>query len=76
MHTSRVLVSLVSQLYVLWLLISGRMSPHKTTMFKAISIYWHLVGLMWLLVASSAYIIGGLICIFNLRLHPEARKKN
>jgi cytochrome c oxidase subunit 3 len=60
-HTSHVLVGLISQLYVLWLLVSGRMSSHKTTMFKAVSIYWHFVDLMWLLVASSAYIIGGLV---------------
>ncbi|ADO45339.1 MAG: heme-copper oxidase subunit III [Hydrogenobacter thermophilus] len=60
-HTSHVLVGLVSQLYVLWLLLSGRMTSHRTTMFKAVSIYWHFVDLMWLLVASSAYIIGGLV---------------
>ncbi len=60
-HTSHVLVGLISQLYVLWLLLSGKMTEHRTTMYKAVSIYWHFVDLMWLLVASSAYIIGSLV---------------
>ncbi|MFN3813006.1 MAG: heme-copper oxidase subunit III [Aquificaceae bacterium] len=60
-HTSHVLVGLISQLYVLWLLLSGKMTEHRTTMYKAVSLYWHFVDLMWLLVASSAYIIGSLV---------------
>ncbi len=60
-HTSHVIVGLIAQLYVLGLILVGRMTPHKTTLFRAVSLYWHFVDLMWLLVASTAYVIGGLV---------------
>ncbi|SHK34065.1 cytochrome c oxidase subunit 3 [Thermocrinis minervae] len=60
-HTSHVIVGLISQLYVLYLVATGKMSSHRTTLFKAVSLYWHFVDLMWLLVAGSVYLIGSLV---------------
>ncbi len=60
-HTSHVIVGIVAQLYVLWLVLANKMTHHRTTLFKAVSMYWHFVDLMWLLVASTAYVIGALV---------------
>ncbi len=58
LHTSHVLVGLVMQLYVMWLLISGKMNKDKPTLMKATSAYWHFVDVMWMLVAGTAYLVG------------------
>ncbi len=59
-HTSHVIVGLIMQLYLLIFVLAGKVSPSKMTVFRATSAYWHFVDVMWLLVASTAYAIGGL----------------
>jgi len=39
---------------------SNLMAKERTTLFKGAALYWHFVDIMWLLVASNAYVIGGL----------------
>ncbi len=58
LHTSHVLVGLISQVYVMWLLASGKMNKDKATMMSAVSAYWHFVDVMWMLVAGTAYLVG------------------
>ena len=58
LHTSHVLVGLISQIYAMWLLATGRMNKDKPTMMKAVSAYWHFVDVMWMLVAGTAYLVG------------------
>ncbi len=58
LHTSHVLVGLISQIYAMWLLATGRMNSNKPTMMKAVSAYWHFVDVMWMLVAGTAYLVG------------------
>ncbi len=60
LHTSHVIVGLLSQLYAIWLLASGKMTKDKPTMMKAVSAYWHFVDVMWMLVAGTAYVVGTL----------------
>ena len=60
-HTSHILVGLLTMLVAVFLLLSGKANQHKGhTYIKAITLYWHFVDIMWLLVASSVYLIGSL----------------
>ena len=60
-HTSHIVVGLLTMLVALFLLLSGKANEHKGhTYIRAITLYWHFVDIMWLLVASSAYLIGSL----------------
>lgn len=58
LHTSHVLVGLITQVYAMWLLASGKMNKDKPTMMKAVSAYWHFVDVMWMLVAGTVYLVG------------------
>ncbi|NPA41453.1 MAG: heme-copper oxidase subunit III [Aquificae bacterium] len=58
LHTSHVIVGLITQLYVMWLLITGKMTKEKPTLMRATSAYWHFVDVMWMLVAGTAYLVG------------------
>ncbi len=58
LHTSHVLVGLLAQLYVMWLLATGKMNKDKPTLLKGVSVYWHFVDVMWMLVAGTAYLVG------------------
>ncbi len=59
-HTSHVIVGLIMQAYVLVFTLAGKITSQKMTIFKTTSAYWHFVDVMWLLVASTAYLVGGL----------------
>ncbi len=59
-HTSHVIVGLVMQAYVLVFTLMGKITSEKMTIFRTTSAYWHFVDVMWLLVASTAYLVGGL----------------
>lgn len=60
-HTSHIVVGLLTMLVALYLLLTRKANEHKGhTYMKAITLYWHFVDIMWLLVASSAYLIGSL----------------
>lgn len=59
-HTSHVIVGLIMQAYVLMFTLAGKITPDKMTIFRTTSAYWHFVDVMWLLVASTAYVVGGL----------------
>ncbi|WP_457600900.1 cytochrome c oxidase subunit 3 [Hydrogenivirga sp.] len=59
-HTSHVFVGLIMQAYVLLFTLAGKITPEKMTIFRTTSAYWHFVDVMWLLVASTAYVVGGL----------------
>jgi cytochrome c oxidase subunit 3 len=59
-HTSHVLVGIIAQIFLFGLLVSGKLTSKKMTIFRATSLYWHFVDLMWMLVASNAYVIGGM----------------
>ena len=59
-HTSHVLVGLILQAYVLVFTLMGKIGPDRMTIFRTTSAYWHFVDVMWLLVASTAYLVGGL----------------
>ncbi len=58
LHTSHVIVGLIMQLYVMWLLATGKMTKEKPTLMKATSAYWHFVDVMWMLVAGTVYLVG------------------
>ncbi len=58
LHTSHVIVGLLAQLYVMWLLATGKMTKEKPTVMKGVSVYWHFVDVMWMLVAGTAYLVG------------------
>lgn len=58
-HTSHVIVGLAIHLVLFYLLVSGTMASNRTTLYKGAALYWHFVDIMWLLVASNAYLIGG-----------------
>jgi cytochrome c oxidase subunit 3 len=59
-HTSHVVVGLVMQVFLFGVVAAGLMTRNKTTFFRAAALYWHFVDIMWLMVASNAYLIGGL----------------
>ncbi|ADC90133.1 cytochrome c oxidase subunit III [Thermocrinis albus DSM 14484] len=61
-HTSHVFVGLIMMVVAVFLLLTGKITHHKgQTYVRATVLYWHFVDLMWLLVASSAYLIGSLV---------------
>ena len=57
-HTSHVIVGLAIQLLLFGVVASGIMTPNRTTFFRGASLYWHFVDIMWIMVASNAYLIG------------------
>jgi len=59
-HTSHVIVGLAIQMLLFGVLASGLMKRDRPTLFRAASLYWHFVDIMWLMVAANAYLIGGL----------------
>jgi len=59
-HTSHVLVGIIMQAYVVVFTLLGKITPERMTIFRTTSAYWHFVDVMWLLVASTAYLVGGL----------------
>lgn len=59
-HTSHVIVGLAMQVFLFGAVSSGLMTREKPTFFRAASLYWHFVDIMWLMVASNAYLVGGL----------------
>ncbi len=59
-HTSHVFVGIILQAYVLAFTMIGKITPERMTIFRTTSAYWHFVDVMWLLVASTAYLVGGL----------------
>jgi len=59
-HTSHVIVGLIMQAYLFIFTLAGKISSQKMTIFRTTSAYWHFVDVMWLLVASTAYLVGGL----------------
>ncbi|MCS7261907.1 MAG: heme-copper oxidase subunit III [Aquificaceae bacterium] len=60
-HTSHIVVGILTMIVALYILLAGKANQHKGhTYIKAITLYWHFVDIMWLLVASSAYLIGSL----------------
>ncbi len=59
-HTSHVIVGLLMQIVLFAVVAARLMTPQRVTFFRASSIYWHFVDIMWLMVASNAYLVGGL----------------
>ncbi len=59
-HTSHVIVGLIMQAYVLIFTLAGKINSEKMTILRTTSAYWHFVDVMWLLVAGTAYLVGGL----------------
>ncbi|HIC97671.1 MAG TPA: heme-copper oxidase subunit III [Aquificaceae bacterium] len=59
-HTSHVLVGVILQAYVLFFTLAGKITPERITIFRTTGAYWHFVDVMWLLVASTAYLVGGM----------------
>ncbi|MCX8028588.1 MAG: heme-copper oxidase subunit III [Brevinematales bacterium] len=55
-HASHVLVGILIQII---LLINSNKALGYITPIKAGSLYWHFVDIAWLLVASTAYLLGG-----------------
>jgi len=61
-HTSHIFVGIFMQLAAIILILTNQVSHHKGhTYIRATVLYWHFVDLMWLLVASSAYLVGSLV---------------
>lgn len=61
-HTSHVIVGLLTMLVALFLILTRKAGEHKGhTYIRAITMYWHFVDIMWLLVASSVYLIRSLL---------------
>jgi cytochrome c oxidase subunit 3 len=61
-HTSHIFVGILMQIVAILLLLTNQISHHKgQTYVRATVLYWHFVDLMWLLVASSAYLVGSLV---------------
>ncbi|RUM30926.1 MAG: heme-copper oxidase subunit III [Aquifex sp.] len=60
LHTSHVILGLITHLYSMWLLATGKMNQMRPTVLRATSAYWHFVDFMWILVAASVYLIGTL----------------
>ena len=58
-HTSHVIVGLAAQLPLFGVLASGLMTGKRITLYRGVSLYWHFVDIMWLMVAANAYVIGG-----------------
>ena len=58
-HTSHVIVGLAIQLVLFGVVASGLMTANRATFFRGTSLYWHFVDIMWIMVASNAYVIGG-----------------
>ncbi len=58
-HTSHVIVGLFSHLVLFGVLAGGLMQSNRTALFKGITLYWHFVDIMWLMVAANVYFIGG-----------------
>ncbi|MBI1865186.1 MAG: heme-copper oxidase subunit III [Nitrospirae bacterium] len=59
-HTSHVVVGLAMQVFLIGAVATGLMTSARTTFFRASSLYWHFVDIMWLMVASNVYLVGGL----------------
>lgn len=59
-HTSHVIVGLVSHVVMFWVILRGWMTPQRVTFLRASALYWHFVDIMWLMVAANAYLVGGL----------------
>jgi cytochrome c oxidase subunit 3 len=58
-HTSHVIVGLLIQLLLFGVVASGLMKANRVTLFRGASLYWHFVDIMWIMVASNVYLIGG-----------------
>ncbi len=56
-HGSHVLVGLVLQLFILILVLRGRIGGEKKTIVKACGYYWHFVDGIWLIVLSLIYVL-------------------
>ncbi|MCS7084033.1 MAG: heme-copper oxidase subunit III [Aquificaceae bacterium] len=60
-HTSHIVVGIFMMLIAVYLLLTGKANANKgLTYIKSTTLYWHFVDIMWLLVASSAYLIGSI----------------
>ncbi len=61
-HTLHVIVGLISHVVLFFILVrSEKVTKSFSTLFGALGLYWHFVDIMWILVGSSAYVIGGLL---------------
>lgn len=58
-HTSHVLVGLLSHIVLFGVLAGGLMKSDRLTLYRGTSLYWHFVDIMWLMVAANVYFIGG-----------------
>lgn len=58
-HTSHVVVGLASLLLLFGVVAAGLMKAGRATFFRGAGLYWHFVDIMWLMVASNAYLVGG-----------------
>jgi cytochrome c oxidase subunit III len=58
LHASHVIVGLIMLGLVLALALLGRVTEHHAERLEVISIYWHFVDAVWIVVFTVVYIVG------------------
>jgi cytochrome c oxidase subunit 3/cytochrome o ubiquinol oxidase subunit 3 len=58
LHASHVLAGMLLMLIVAAFGLAGRIRPHHAERTDVISIYWHFVDVVWIVVVTVVYVIG------------------
>lgn len=58
LHASHVTVGLIMMLVVLVLAVTGSLQPVHAERVKVLSLYWHFVDAVWVVVFTVVYIVG------------------
>ncbi|MGC9199612.1 MAG: cytochrome c oxidase subunit 3 [Acidobacteriaceae bacterium] len=58
LHASHVVVGLIMLSLALWFSLSGKMQQHHSEKLDVLSIYWHFVDAVWVIVFLVVYVLG------------------
>jgi cytochrome c oxidase subunit 3 len=58
LHASHVVIGLIILSFALWLSLSGSMRQEHSEKLEALSLYWHFVDAVWVVVFLVVYVLG------------------
>ncbi len=58
LHASHVIVGLIALMTVMLLSLAGKVKPEHTERCEVLSMYWHFVDAVWVVVFTVVYIVG------------------
>jgi cytochrome c oxidase subunit 3 len=58
LHASHVVIGLIMLSFALWLSLSGSMRQEHSEKLEALSLYWHFVDAVWVVVFLVVYVLG------------------